>query len=127
MPRKSHTGRCSCPKTDKAGRASVTREVAALGQQVAETLKAVAQSQELRAVGTEITHSIKRVSEKVVDAVNTAKESGKPRELGSQLGKVVRTGKKRGAEAGEVLRVNLAAGLREIGNELTRLAQRLGE
>ena len=127
MPRKSHKGKNVSPQSVKEGRASVAREVTALGKQLAETLKAVAQSEELRAVGSELTHSLKRVSEKVVDAVKSAKDSDKPRELGSQLGKVVQTGKKRGAEAGERIRVNLAAGLREIGNELTRLAKRLDE
>ncbi|MCX5787688.1 MAG: hypothetical protein NTX64_04135 [Elusimicrobia bacterium] len=127
MPRKSHKGKNVSPQSEKEGRASVAREVTALGKQLAETLKAVAQSEELRAVGSELTHSLKRVSEKVVDAVKSAKDSEKPGELGSQLGKVVQTGKKRGVEAGERIRVNLAAGLREIGNELTRLAKRLDE
>lgn len=126
MPRKSHSGKKEKaePKAQRTAE-SVTKEVAALGKEVAATLKAVVESEELRAVGSELTHSLQRVSEKVVDAVKTATKSERPRAVGSQLGKVVQTGTKRGMETSERLRNNLTTGLREIGKELSRLAQRL--
>ncbi|MBI4423921.1 MAG: hypothetical protein HY554_09355 [Elusimicrobia bacterium] len=127
MARKSHNDKKSEPKAHKAARPTVAREVAALGRQVAETLRSVAESKELREVGTEISGSLQRVSEKVVQAVKTASKSEKPRAIGGQVGKILETGRKRGMEAGERVRVNLAAGLREIGQELSRLAQRLDE
>ncbi len=134
MPRKSHKGKPDpapkshkTEKSEKATQESVRREVAALGKQVAETLRAVAQSSQLRAVGSELTESMKRVSEKVVDAVKTASKSERPREVAEQLGKVAATSRKKGMEAGERIRVNLSTGLSQIAQELSRLAHRLDD
>lgn len=125
MPRKSHKGKPEAAKAEKAARESVSREVAALGKQVAQTLRAVAESKELRAVGQELTESMKRVSERVVDAVKTASHSERPKAVAQQIGKVAQTGRKRGLEAGGRIRENLATGIRQIGEELSRLAHRL--
>ncbi|MBI4346086.1 MAG: hypothetical protein HY553_04485 [Elusimicrobia bacterium] len=126
MPRKSHKGKPAPEaKNDKEARESVRREVAALGKEVADTLRAVAESEQLRAVSSELTHSMKRLSAKVVEAVKTAGKSERPRAVAHQIGKVAETGRRRGMEAGERLRNNLSTGLRQIGEELSRLAQRL--
>lgn len=128
MARRSHAGKKqkAAPAAQKNPE-SVSKEVTALGKEVAATLRAVVESEELRAVGSELTNSLQRVSEKVVAAVKTAAKSERPKAVGSHLGKVVRTGSKRGMDATERVRNNLATGLREIGQELSRLAQRLNK
>ena len=108
-------------KTDS----NILKEVAALGKQVEKTLRAAAESPELKGIGSEIKNSLGRISDKVVGAVDSAKESAQGRQVGRQFKKVVETGKATGRQAGEELAQNLAEGLKGVGAELQRLADRL--
>lgn len=103
----------------------VLKEVAEFGRQVQKAIEAVATSEETRGIFSEVSASLQRVGGKVNDAFAAAKESPEGQKIGKQLKKVVEVGKKSGLETGEKMRVNLATGLREIGSELAKLAEKL--
>lgn len=103
----------------------VLKEVADLGRQVQKAIEAVATSEETREIFSEMSASIQRVGGKVTTALSAAKESAEGQKIGKQFKKVLDVGKKSGKETGEKVRANLATGLREIGSELSKLAQKL--
>lgn len=65
------------------------------------------------------------MGEKVVSALQTAKESDQGRKVGDQLKKVVILGKESGKETAEKVRENLKKGLKGVGAELAKIADRL--
>lgn len=109
----------------KAQRPKITKEVAELGKQVEKALREVATSDELRDIGSDISSSFRRIGEKVVNALQAAKKSGHGQEVGDQLKKVVGMGKASGKETADRVRENLQRGLRGVGEELARIAERL--
>jgi len=115
------------PKKTTGSNPDVAKELAALGKHVGDTLKAVASSPELKGIKNDIVKSIERVGGKMVDAVHAAQESEQTQKINKQVKKIVETSKKKGAETGERLKVNLAGGLREIGAQLSKLAERLDD
>ena len=104
---------------------TISREVVALGREVTDTLLGIVDNKELRAVGSEMTRSVQRVGDKMVDAVRQVGRSEAPRRLTRQTGRVIRTGARRGVETSGRMRDNLAFGLRRVGQQLARLGSRL--
>ncbi|MBI5624140.1 MAG: hypothetical protein HY924_10200 [Elusimicrobia bacterium] len=112
-------------KATQTGRPNLTKEVTELGKQVERAIRAAAKSPEVRGLGEEISRSLQRVGEKVVDALQTAKQSDQGRKVGEQFKKVVDLGKESGKETAEKVRENLTKGLKGIGAELSKIADKL--
>lgn len=100
-------------------------ELAALGKQIQRSFAAAAKSDELKALGSEVSKSLKKVSDKAAEALKAAKESEEARELSERLKKVAKAGAAKGKEAGGKAYENAAHGLSELGDELARLAEKL--
>jgi BMFP domain-containing protein YqiC len=103
----------------------LTKEVSELGKQVEKAIRSAAKSPELKDLSAEISRSLQRVGEKVVDALRTAKGSDQGRKVGEQFKKVVDIGKESGKETAEKVRQNLTKGLKGIGAELAKIADKL--
>ncbi len=121
------TGRRSFSRRGNARPAaeSISREVLALGREVSDALLAIVENKELRAVGSEMTSSVQRVGDKMVHAARRMGASTAPGRITRQMGRVLGTGARRGVSASGRMRGNLASGLRKVGQQLTRLGQRL--
>ncbi len=112
-------------KAKKSQTPSVTKEVAELSKQVERALRAAAHSPELRDIGAEITTGFQKVGAKVVAAVESARESEQGQLVGRQLKKVIDTGREKGLKTATEVRGNLIKGLRGIGSELAKIAERI--
>lgn len=101
--------------------AALSKELGELGRKVHEALAAAVSSDEVKAVRTELSHSMGRVGEKIVAAVKKAEETAQKEKIREQARKVA----KAGVKATEGVQKNLAGGLREVSARLAELAKKL--
>jgi hypothetical protein len=115
-------------ETDKApSREDLTRQFQELGQRLAATARAAWQSEQRQELQQEITEGLRSVRDQLNDAVGSVRSSQRAQDVTEtvkeQVGKASET--VRANEIFDDLRTGVATGLRELNEQLRRLAERL--
>jgi ribosome-associated translation inhibitor RaiA len=114
--------------TDKAaGREDLTKQFQELGQRLAATARAAWQSEQRQELQQEIAEGLRTVRDQLNEAVGTVRSSQRAQDVTetvkTQVGKATDT--VRANEIFDDLRSGVASGLRELNEQLRRLAERL--
>jgi hypothetical protein len=112
-------------KKQKKGGVTLVKEISALGRKMEGVLTAAVQNKETKAVQAELSRSVRKVGQRITDALDAARKSEESRQLRLQAEKVFMVGKKEGAEAARKVRSNLVTGLRGLAKELSGLAGKI--
>ena len=124
------------PKRKSKVQDDLTKELGVLAKQLGNTIKAAAQSKEVKNIGSEISSSVRAISHSVVDAAKKAVKSEAAHSIKGQAKKVVVigkdkakkviiTGKDKGLHATKNWRSILSKELKAAGKELEVLSWRL--
>lgn len=113
----------ACKKSKTASKLS--QEIGVLAGQIGEAIKSAAHSKEVKDLHTEVTASVRSISDRVTKAVKKAQQSEKLGVIKGQTRRVMSLGKEEGLKATEQLRQNLTEGLDAAAKELKRLAGKL--
>lgn len=106
---------------------NLTKEVAALADNIGKALKAAKSSAELKDLKEETLDSLRTASTRIVEALEKAKQSDSLRDIKDQAQKVYDIGKIKTQQTVGNIGGNLAFGLRRISRELDALADRISK
>jgi len=107
-------------KDRTAEEGTVVEELGELGRQLGAALKAAWESEQRRELQQEISEGLKALGDELEEAVKTARESEAIRELQADIKQAVETTWQ--SEAIQDIRRGLLKGLRQINQELSKLA-----
>lgn len=124
------------PRGKPRAREDMTKELGVLARQLGNTIKAAVQSREVKNIGSELSKSIRTISNSVVDAARKAVKSEATRSIKGQAKRVILigkdkakkaivTGKDKSLRATKNWRSILSKELKAAGKEIKILAHRL--
>ena len=104
---------------------NLTKEVSTLANQIALALKTAKDSEELKGFGRDTVSGLRSAGNRIVAAIQKAKESGAMQDIKAQTQKVLNIGKKKTKKTVDNVSENLATGLHHISKELKGIAEQL--
>ncbi len=108
---------------EKRPESDLADQLRELGRQLGLALRAAWESEQRQQLEKEIGEGLKDLGKQIEQAVAAAKASPQTQKVKEQMGRVVETARQ--SEAVQEMREGLAAGLRELNEELRKLVEKI--